>query len=65
MAPFWQMTNTKVELMGPLNNSMEAAFGQAALKLLESGDDKSLDELMELYGQARDIMKKLDRLVNE
>jgi hypothetical protein len=42
---------------------MEAAFGQAALQLLEKGDKKSLDELAKLYGEAKVIMKKMDKLL--
>jgi len=61
----WEMINTEVQLAGPLNNSLEATFGQVALKLLEKDDRASLEELMKLYKQAGDIMSKVDRLVNK
>jgi hypothetical protein len=63
MTPFWQMVNTKVELAGPLNTSLEAAFGQAALVLLEKGDIASQEKLMDLYGKAKGLMKELDGLL--
>jgi hypothetical protein len=63
MAWLWEINNTEVQLVGPLNGSMEAAFGQAALQLLEKGDKKSLDELAKLYGEAKVIMKKMDKLL--
>lgn len=65
MALLWEINNTEVQLAGPLNNSLEAVFGQAALKLLKKGDKKSLDELGKLYDQTAEIMKKVDKLVNK
>lgn len=59
----WEIINTEVQLASPIGNSVEAAFGQAALVLLEKGDTKSLDELMKLYKEAKGLMKKVDRLV--
>ena len=58
----WQMTNTEIQMMGPLPNDMEAVFGQVALGLLEKNDTKSLEKLMKLRARARDIMKELDGL---
>ena len=58
-----EVINTEMQVMSPLYNNMEAAFGQAALKLLEKGDRKSLEKLMKLYGRARDVVQELDELV--
>jgi hypothetical protein len=58
----FEVINTEVQVAGP-QNSIEAAFGQAALQLLENGDEKSLYQLMKLYDQAKDIMKKMEKLL--
>ena len=63
--PFWEIVNTEVKLAGPMGNSLEAMFGQAALTLLEAGDSNALDELMKLRKQAREIMKKVDKLTDK
>lgn len=58
----FEMVNTELQVMSPLYNNLEAAFGQAALTLLEKDDRKSLDKLMKLYGQAKHIVQELDKL---
>lgn len=58
-----EVINTEMQVVSPLYNSLEAAFGQAVLKLLEKGDRKSLEKLMKLYDQARDLVQELDKLV--
>lgn len=59
-----QVVNTEMSLAVPLSGTFEATFGQAALKLLEKGDDKGLVRLMELHRQSKEIVKELDKLVN-
>jgi len=61
----FEFVNTEMQVASPLSDNMQAAFGQAALKLLEKGDRKSLDRLMKLYEQAQKLMKELDALVKE
>ena len=58
-----EIVNTEMQVMNPLENKLEAVFGQAALKLLEKDDRKSIDKLLELYDQAKDLMQELDKLV--
>ncbi len=63
MMALFEMVNTELQVASPLDNSLEAAFGQAALKLLEKGDRKSLEKLLDLYNQSKDLAKQLDKLL--
>lgn len=58
----FEMINTEMQFISPLGDSIEAAFGRTALKLLEKGDQKSLEKMMKLYDQARSLVKELDKL---
>ena len=58
----FEVVNTEMQIANPLGNTLEAAFGSAALKLLEKGDAKSQEKLMALYKQAKDLVKQVDKL---
>jgi len=63
--PFINLINTEMQLAPPLDMSFEAVFGPAALKLLQKGDTKSLEKLMELYGQSKDLAKEVEKLLKK
>jgi hypothetical protein len=60
--PLMNVVNTEMALTNPIDNSLDTAFGRTALKLLEKGDRKKLDKLMELYKQAKSISGQLEKL---